>query len=885
MNQGYLLVDTNSLVYAHKVGGTQLLDAYLDLASKEQRLLAITTVVKEEIEKARRGPEILKYIADKHIPVIPTPQTEQSLRAGAPRKSAGEHSMTEVAAREHAQGRSTRIWSDDGFFASPQELRKAPGVQPVTTADMLDRIFQKGIIPNDFAGEMRYRQTIADYRALPAIGNSPRLNTFEPPAPGLRARMAEVSAGEAAALGLKTVAAAGLAYDGATTVLQSRRLLDQGNTTGAQSEILHFAGRAGGGAAGAVAGSSLGGAVAGPWGAVGGGILGGAAGVLGGDKLLDAVDQQHIHTQRGSDGNAWRLDERAGHGWMRMSTDEGPGRGGAPMRPVYANAQLADELDYKASSTAVELALAHAPSPRNPFSQPAGPGDAHAVDATPWTRDPATRQWSRYVADQTQAAMGNPTGSTEQASRERSAQLDRAAQAVIASNIANSSQAIAQRYQDAYEQYGWKQHGPVPTAVLNAERTPPTQQRASDGHEYTQGKDGQWTTKSTVYGTNTAQGQVRDELNATRQQMPAAPARANPPLTPQQIEAAVAPQESPVSRVTPTPGGMSFAEAHKRRDEPEQISPGSLQPVGKLDASQMDRGSKLDRAHQAQEQDLMRSLGIAMAQDRERFRNEPAPGRQQPSVERTQERAQRHLLEEAPVQKQAARPAAAAEAMHPPTAHASAAAPVHANPQGAAAALAAAQARAAAAQAELAEVREQLARMAEQRGQNALERRDERDQRETTQQVAQSHDSRRYPDAAAHDKQRSTGAVVNASPLLRDFSDPSHPQNALYNTLKEGLPARTAPELLSHVTAACYKSGIKQPNDLGHVVGREGTLHIFSNSLFSRGTTVDVTQPAPSVQQTMEQVQQFDQQRAIDRAQAQAQNAAQANQPQEPMLG
>ncbi|WP_221885075.1 hypothetical protein, partial [Variovorax sp. DXTD-1] len=34
-------------------------------------------------------------------------------------------------------------------------------------------------------------------------------------------------------------------------------------------------------------------------------------------------------------------------------------------------------------------------------------------------------------------------------------------------------------------------------------------------------------------------------------------------------------------------GGMSFAEAHRRRDEPEQISPGSLRPVGKLDASNL----------------------------------------------------------------------------------------------------------------------------------------------------------------------------------------------------------------------------------------------------------------------------------------------------------
>jgi hypothetical protein len=67
MNQGYLLADANSLAYAHRTGGTQLLDIYYDLASKEHRLLAITTTVRDEIEAAHRGPALLKYIADKHI--------------------------------------------------------------------------------------------------------------------------------------------------------------------------------------------------------------------------------------------------------------------------------------------------------------------------------------------------------------------------------------------------------------------------------------------------------------------------------------------------------------------------------------------------------------------------------------------------------------------------------------------------------------------------------------------------------------------------------------------------------------------------------------------------------------------------------------------------
>jgi hypothetical protein len=119
-------------------------------------------------------------------------------------------------------------------------------------------------------------------------------------------------------------------------------------------------------------------------------------------------------------------------------------------------------------------------------------------------------------------------------------------------------------------------------------------------------------------------------------------------------------------RIVPTPGGMSFAEAHRRRDEPEQISAGSLQTVGKLDASDLVRGSPLHRMHQAQEQDLMRGLGIALAQDRERFGNEPSPQRtRQSAVERTSERAQ----EQAPTR---------GEHVAAPLAHTRS--PVHANP-------------------------------------------------------------------------------------------------------------------------------------------------------------------------------------------------------------
>lgn len=651
------------------------------------------------------------------------------------------------------------------------------------------------------------------------------------------------------ALGLKAAGTAALAHDALTAGQDTRNLLDQNNLTGAQSQVMHFAGRNLGMVAGAMAVGSAAAAAGietGP-GAVAAGLAGGVLGAVAGNKIMDAVDQSRIYNQRGSDGNLWNLDpKQPEQGWTRLPRPgefgpQGPPEGaGYKNHLMYAAPRLADELNYKASNVAVELALAYAPVPKNPFSQPAGPGDAPAADATLWTRDPATRQWSRYVADPTMAAVGVPTGSTEQASPQRSAQLDQAAQAVMASNIAHSAQAIAQRYQADYNSYGWSQHGPVPMAVTTAIQAPPSQQRASDGHQYTQGANGQWTTPGTLYGINTAQGHVRDELNATRQQVQAPPA------------APVARQESRTSPAPLAAGRMRFAEAHKRCDEPEQISAGSLQPVGKLDASHLAKGSPLYRMHQAQEQDLMRGLGIAQAQDWERFRNEPSL-QQRPSVERTQDRTHRHLLEEVPVQKQPAPPVPAAQTPPPTRGE-------HAMAPSAAADIAAAQAQVAAAQAELAEMRQQMARMAGQRGQGGLERRDGNDPKEATQ-----------PPAAT------------SRPELR-IDHPGHPGHELFLQAREHMRAldarmgRSSDQRTDNMAAclavqAC-RSGLERIDgvDIGtsgkDVWMAQGPL----GTVWMKVAGVPVESADVPVQQTSqgwEQAQQFAQQQQADKHQEQ----------------
>jgi hypothetical protein len=139
--------------------------------------------------------------------------------------------------------------------------------------------------------------------------------------------------------------------------------------------------------------------------------------------------------------------------------------------------------------------------------------------------------------------------------------------------------------------------------------------------------------------------------------------------------------------------------------------------------------------------------------------------------------------------------------------------------------------------------------------------------------------TQQHLDSAVRDKHISD--VTAGLPPLRDFSDPTHPQNALYTTLKEGFPQGTSQELLCRATAACYMSGIKQPDDLGNVFGGNGRILFDTSSLFAQPAVLDMSQPTPSVQQTMQQVQQFDQQQALNHAQFQAQQA-QINQQQGP---
>ena len=300
MSNGYVLADTNSLVYAYQAGGPKLIDTYLDAADEQDREFAITKTVFGEIKDGPLKAELGQYLADRNIPILSAPETEQRLRAGTlSSKSAGEVSMLEIAAREQEAGRITRVWSDDKYFDSPQIMRNHPDVHRSMSADLLDEAYEQ-----KFIGKSEYKAFRDGYEAQADFrpGESPRLNTFQYdlPSPEIdapdRVRPAHIQAGRA--LGV-----AGLAlevYDGAESVRTAQRLHGEGNATAAQSELIHFGARSVGGWTGAGIGMATGavlGVESGP-GLLVTGAIGGVAGVFVGDKIAEWNDNRGIYNQK-----------------------------------------------------------------------------------------------------------------------------------------------------------------------------------------------------------------------------------------------------------------------------------------------------------------------------------------------------------------------------------------------------------------------------------------------------------------------------------------------------------------------------------------------------------------------------------------------------------
>jgi hypothetical protein len=333
--------------------------------------------------------------------------------------------------------------------------------------------------------------------------------------------------------GAGALGAAAVVYDGATTFVRAADLSGEGNVLGAQSQIEHFAGRTVGGlAAGFGAGfayGALAGSETGP-GALVTGLVGGAIGAFGGEKLMDWHDQNKIYNQTDPQGQAWHYNrDQPQQGWSRDLPPLPETPHGQHLR---ADPALAERLTYQASTTAAELAMGRVGKPVDPYTQPASTKDTPSFGDPPWQRSAQTGQWERQVNAPFVERQAIPEPRTEIAQPGRARELDTAAQGTIAQNLTASKHGIAEQYQAAYQQHRWQPFGPMPEDVSKALSTPATTLEASNSHTYTRSADGQWTTPGMLYGTNTAEGNVRQELDATRAaRMAADPGRSIPQPT------------------------------------------------------------------------------------------------------------------------------------------------------------------------------------------------------------------------------------------------------------------------------------------------------------------------------------------------------------------
>ncbi|MGH8037710.1 MAG: XVIPCD domain-containing protein [Stenotrophomonas sp.] len=350
--------------------------------------------------------------------------------------------------------------------------------------------------------------------------------------------------------GARVLGAAGvaaLAVDFAITGHRVVELHAEGNAAGAKSAATHFVGRTAGGFGGGFLLGAGYGAVTGSWtgpGAVVTGLVGGVAGGFAGEYWAQYQDKKAVYTQEDRSGNEWsRNPEDANGSWSR--TVRAPTPDGRYIEStMVAAGRLVDELNYKAANDSYSLGLANLPKPADPFRI-----DARGDNTPPrepfetsrhYVRNPQNGEWNLSIHEVIDGRI--PLDRSVAVGTEKAGQLELESQRIVAQNAANTPEALAARYQIAYNQYGWNDFAgiePVPEAITNAQ-TKPQPLMASNGEKYALESNGEWRTPGWVYGTNPAEGNIIEELNRTRQsrdvgvqelQAMAEVARANPTPT------------------------------------------------------------------------------------------------------------------------------------------------------------------------------------------------------------------------------------------------------------------------------------------------------------------------------------------------------------------
>jgi hypothetical protein len=483
MSNGYFLADTNSLVYSYRAGGADLLDFYLQFAAKQGRKVAITGIVWHEVDDGPLKHELLEYISSRDIAVLPTPLTEKKFEVSpATAKSAGEESILEIAKQEGEAGRTTRIWSDDKYFDSPQIAIQNPDAHRSMSSELLDEAYDQKFI--DAADYERYR---AGYTSQPVFIDSQRLNGFRY---DLSSR--DIDTPHGARL---RGAAAGIAIEAAITAHEWDETRQRAqvfrdtlrNDTAATDAYV----RQGAQTTGALVGTAAGGVTAAALGTgtAGTALLVAGEGYLFGKAAERGVElwQQHDIRNVTSEGVDWAFNGRQ---WIRqdLRADFVDDARDLPQRQDFAAPpDKARELSAMASAVAVERALGEVPTPRDPFVQPSNDG------GEPWRYQPDRGAWAREVVTAYDVNDQPSARQTVEAKGEQAAQLSADAMRIIDRNLAAGPAEIAAQYQRGHKAYGYDQTpaGAMPEAVTTALNADLLQ--ASDGRHTRRDAQGAWT--------------------------------------------------------------------------------------------------------------------------------------------------------------------------------------------------------------------------------------------------------------------------------------------------------------------------------------------------------------------------------------------------------
>ena len=126
---------------------------------------------------------------------------------------------------------------------------------------------------------------------------------------------------------------------------------------------------------------------------------------------------------------------------------------------------------------------------------------------------------------------------------------------------------------------------------------------------------------------------------------------------------------------------------------------------------------------------------------------------------------------------------------------------------------------------------------------------------------------------------RAPVAPEATGPALHDPRHPQSPHHGLFKLLESRLPPETSDDRLLQFTAACHKRRITEKN-LGEIylLGASDTFHIHSSWPPMPGVRIELRGPMPTPEQAAQQIQAFDEQRAMQHAQAQALAQQQAHQ-------